>query len=182
MMISKVPTTKSLRAWSRSDCQSIFRLALFGFFCWAFIFEAPFVYSLRGLTSPSQQLHYSTHCVQSQDFFWNLLYFFEKNYCSGRGAMRGAMTLTKKIQEKSRNIMYKIKKPLFLAVFCMFYIKKEQMNYLPLWSEWQDLNLRPPDPQSGALPPALHPDEICCSYIITYFQQKSSPYFYNINN
>lgn len=47
------------------------------------------------------------------------------------------MTLTKNIQEKSINIMYKIKKPLFLAVFCMFYVKKEQMNYLPLWQQTQ---------------------------------------------
>ena len=29
------------------------------------------------------------------------------------------------------------------------------------WSEWRDLNSRPLDPQSSALPTALHPD-ICC--------------------
>lgn len=27
-----------------------------------------------------------------------------------------------------------------------------------VWSEWQDLNLRPLDPQSSTLPAALHPD------------------------
>ena len=30
------------------------------------------------------------------------------------------------------------------------------------WSEWQDLNLRPLDPQSSALPHALHPDILKC--------------------
>ena len=38
------------------------------------------------------------------------------------------MTLTKKIQEKSIKIMYKIKKPLFLAVFCMVYVKRSRDN------------------------------------------------------
>ena len=37
------------------------------------------------------------------------------------------------------------------------------------WSEWQDLNLRPPDPQSGALPPALHPD---CFYF--FFEREQA--------
>ena len=26
------------------------------------------------------------------------------------------------------------------------------------WSEWRDLNSRPPDPKSGVLPTELHPD------------------------
>ena len=29
-----------------------------------------------------------------------------------------------------------------------------------VWSEWRDLNSRPLDPQSSALPTALHPDKL----------------------
>ena len=35
------------------------------------------------------------------------------------------------------------------------------------WSEWRDLNPRPLDPQSSALPTALHPDIICAPFRIT---------------
>ena len=31
-----------------------------------------------------------------------------------------------------------------------------------VWSEWRDLNSRPLDPQSSALPTALHPDILFC--------------------
>ena len=50
------------------------------------------------------------------------------------------------------------------------------------WSEWRDLNSRPLDPQSSALPTALHPD-ICfwrsrvSLYILTRLIKKSNPYF-----
>ena len=36
--------------------------------------------------------------------------------------------------------------------------RKDRKTVFSFWSEWQDLNLRPLDPQSSALPPALHPD------------------------
>ena len=43
--------------------------------------------------------------------------------------------------------------------------KSEHITYLDnvvriiiVWSEWRDLNSRPLDPQSSALPTALHPD------------------------
>ena len=54
-----------------------------------------------------------------------------------------------------------------------------------IWSEWRDLNSRPLDPQSSALPAALHPDasdvlSVSDNYINTYPKKKQvffSPFF-----
>ena len=46
-----------------------------------------------------------------------------------------------------------------------FFTKKRvrtRITFEPFWSEWRDLNSRPLDPQSSALPTAPHP-EMCCS-------------------
>ena len=40
----------------------------------------------------------------------------------------------------------------FIAGFFKYKIK-------PSWSGWRDLNPRPPGPEPGALPTALHPDD-----------------------
>ena len=43
-----------------------------------------------------------------------------------------------------------------------FLTKMVKHRYFP-WSEWRDLNSRPLDPQSSALPTAPHPDDVYCS-------------------
>ena len=51
------------------------------------------------------------------------------------------------------------------------------------WSEWRDLNSRPLDPQSSALPTALHPDiQLLLSlavslYILAWTKKKINPFF-----
>ena len=59
-----------------------------------------------------------------------------------------------------RLIQYKEKQrnPLIFNTLCIFLQRKNHLEKGGLWSEWQDLNLRPLDPQSSALPPALHPE------------------------
>ena len=52
-----------------------------------------------------------------------------------------------------------------------------------MWSEWRDLNSRPLDPQSSALPTALHPDIQFCGlvevslFILARSERKSKSYF-----
>ena len=51
------------------------------------------------------------------------------------------------------------------------------------WSEWRDLNSRPLDPQSSALPTALHPDMnlllslVVSLYILAWTRKKINPFF-----
>ena len=58
-----------------------------------------------------------------------------------------------------------------------FWQKEKERKYrintcVPIWSEWQDLNLRHPAPKAGALPAALHPE-------IILLRSKKRPYNYN---
>ena len=52
------------------------------------------------------------------------------------------------------------------------------------WSEWRDLNSRPLDPQSSALPTALHPDInlslplVVSLYILAWTKKKINPFFH----
>ena len=41
----------------------------------------------------------------------------------------------------------------------------EREHVQVLWSEWRDLNSRPLDPQSSALPAAPHPDSVLLPFI-----------------
>ena len=47
-----------------------------------------------------------------------------------------------------------------------------------IWSEWRDLNSRPLDPQSSALPTAPHP--VTTLFIIQYSKGKCKPFFKKI--
>ena len=47
-----------------------------------------------------------------------------------------------------------------------------------IWSEWRDLNSRPLDPQSSALPTAPHP--VTTLFIIQYAKGKCKPFFKKI--
>ena len=59
----------------------------------------------------------------------------------------------------------------FLCVLIQLFIQKEKserishledtVRIILFWSEWRDLNSRPLDPQSSALPTAPHPDKRC---------------------
>ena len=57
--------------------------------------------------------------------------------------------------------------PLLFAFLKKYNIKKANHNSIKiavsLWSEWRDLNSRPLDPQSSALPTAPHPDIKSCT-------------------
>lgn len=54
-------------------------------------------------------------------------------------------------------------------------MKKRDHNIVMIsWSEWRDLNSRPLDPQSSALPAAPHPDDF---YIITCSDIKCKSFF-----
>ena len=56
-------------------------------------------------------------------------------------------------------------------------------NSVLFWSEWRDLNSRPLDPQSSALPTALHPDIylllslVVSFYILAWTKKKINPFF-----
>lgn len=72
IMIKIVPTTKSIKAFISIDNQSTLCFAFLDFFFFAFFI---------GIT-PSQQLYYSTQCVQSQAFFKIFCKIIKKNHCN----------------------------------------------------------------------------------------------------
>ena len=43
--------------------------------------------------------------------------------------------------------------------------RRSKADFAPTWSEWRDLNSRPLDPQSSALPTAPHPESAARSQL-----------------
>ena len=73
-----------------------------------------------------------------------------------------AVFLLNKDQIKTKTALLQKKKKPQTAIY-------SHLRYFIKWSEWRDLNSRPLDPQSSALPTAPHPDIQNGYYIITLF-------------